>query len=425
MEFCGLLVGDGNVSIVAGKPVGVQIARSETAEYMDHYRDVMRREFVAYGPGQRRQTRETRPVNVREGKRQTVFRAVLAGEELEFLGFSGTARTKRVPGWVFGLAADLRLAFLRGYLDADGTVDKLGRISFSSAGRLLLEDVRHLCMGLGIPVTNVRSYRAKASEVDGRPVVPTGDQHTFTCSDPGANRRVGSHDPRYVARLRDGQAFGRKGRAYPDFGGPGFGEPGLSLSRIVAIGEDQLAQPVYDLQVAGTASFVAAGVVVHNSNIEESNIDHVVGTLGPPVKRIEQQINKDIIADPRYYAEHLMEGLLRGKFTDRVAGEVQLRLNGLATEDELRDVENRNPLTEDERSGLLLPLNSIPASSYDADGMTAIQRGRLVASLVRVGYDPAGTLAAFGLPAIPFVGPPAVSGPAEPEPSIDDTGASR
>jgi HK97 family phage portal protein len=140
------------------------------------------------------------------------------------------------------------------------------------------------------------------------------------------------------------------------------------------------------------------------SNIEESNIDHVVGTLGPPVKRIEQQINKDIIGDPRHFAEHLMEGLLRGKFADRVAGEVQLRLNGLATEDELRDVENRNPLTEEERAGLLLPLNSIPASSYDALGMTANQRGLIASALARAGYDPAETLAAFGLPAIAHTG---------------------
>ena len=164
------------------------------------------------------------------------------------------------------------------------------------------------------------------------------------------------------------------------------------------------------------------------SNIEEANIDHVVGTLGPPCIRIHQQINKDIIADPRYFAEHLMEGLLRGKFKERVEGEVQLRLNGLATEEELREVENRNPLTDEERRGLLLPLNSIPASSYDALGMTANQRGVLVGALVRAGYDPAASLAAFGLPAIAHTGFLPVTVQAEPllgtelEPSTNGTG---
>ena len=140
------------------------------------------------------------------------------------------------------------------------------------------------------------------------------------------------------------------------------------------------------------------------SNIEEANIDHVVGTLGPPVKRIEQQISKDILGPGRFYAEHLMEGLLRGKFKDRVDGEVQLRLNGLATESELRALENRNPLTDDERRGLLLPLNSVPASAFDALGMTANQRGLLVAALVRAGYDPTVALSVYGLPDIPHTG---------------------
>jgi HK97 family phage portal protein len=140
------------------------------------------------------------------------------------------------------------------------------------------------------------------------------------------------------------------------------------------------------------------------ANIEEANIDHVVGTLGPPVTRIEQQISKDIIADPRYFTEHLMEGLLRGKFKERVEGEVALRLNGLATDDELREIENRNPLTVEERQGLLLPLNSVPASSYDALGMTANQRGLLVAALVRAGYDPKAALLAYGLPDVPHTG---------------------
>jgi len=140
------------------------------------------------------------------------------------------------------------------------------------------------------------------------------------------------------------------------------------------------------------------------SNIEESNIDHVVGTLGPPCVRIEQQANKDIIGEPRFFTEHLMEGLLRGKFVDRVEGEVKLRLNGLATDDELRALENRNPLTPEERQGLLLPLNSVPASSYDERGMTANQRGLLVAALVRAGYDPKAALLAYGLPDVPHTG---------------------
>jgi len=142
----------------------------------------------------------------------------------------------------------------------------------------------------------------------------------------------------------------------------------------------------------------------HFTNIEESNIDYVVGTLGPPAKRIEQQIGKDIIADPRFYAEHLLDAQLRGRLAERIESEVKLRLNGLATADELRELENRNPLTAEEAAGLLIPLNSAPLSTYDESGMSANQRGLLAGALVRAGYDPVQTLIALNLPAVPHTG---------------------
>lgn len=352
MEFCGLLVGDGNVSTVDGKFVGVQIARAESALYMDHYRDVMRREFKGRGG---------RHVRLTEGPRQTRFKSVIAAEELAFLGFAGTARTKRVPGWVFSLTSELRLAFLRGFLDADGSVDKLGRISFSSAGNLLIEDIRHLCMGLGIPVTNVRSYRPASSVLNGRPVVPTGDHHTFTCSDPGANRRIGSHDPRYVERLAAGQPFGRKGRAYPDFGGRDFDESGVGLGRIVSITRDAVAQPVYDLQVAGTASFIASGVVVHNSNIEEQNIDHVSSTLRPWCTRWEQQIDLNLLPEPDIFAEHLMDDALRGRTLERYQAFALATQYKAMVPNEWRGFENWNPVSWGDEP-VLTPNNSAEAA---------------------------------------------------------------
>jgi HK97 family phage portal protein len=97
------------------------------------------------------------------------------------------------------------------------------------------------------------------------------------------------------------------------------------------------------------------------SNIEESNIDHVVGTLGPPATRIEQQINKDIIADPRYFAEHLVDALLRGKTLDRYAA-YRIATNGAAwmNADDVAEAENRNPLPDGKGEVYLAPLSSSP-----------------------------------------------------------------
>ncbi len=99
----------------------------------------------------------------------------------------------------------------------------------------------------------------------------------------------------------------------------------------------------------------------HFTNIEESNIDHVVGTLGPPATRIEQQIGKDILADPRYFTEHLFEKLMRGKTLDRFNA-YRIASNGAAwlNADDIAEMENRNPLPDGAGQIYLAPLNMTP-----------------------------------------------------------------
>src|SRR5262249_50827157 len=64
-------------------------------------------------------------------------------------GFSGKATTKRVPEWVWSSPESQRLAFIAGYLDADGNAWR-GRFSLKSANRELLEDFASLLVTLGI-----------------------------------------------------------------------------------------------------------------------------------------------------------------------------------------------------------------------------------------------------------------------------------
>ena len=99
----------------------------------------------------------------------------------------------------------------------------------------------------------------------------------------------------------------------------------------------------------------------HFTNIEESNIDYVVGTLGPPATRIEQQIDKDILGDRRYFAAHLFEKLLQGKTLDRFNA-YRLATNGAAwmNADDVAELENRNPLPDGKGQIYLAPLNSSP-----------------------------------------------------------------
>jgi len=322
MEFYGLLLGDGNVYPKTGS---VTIARANDAPYMDHYRGIMRSEFESFGNHGNGKTREdvpTQPVTLVEGDRQTRFASVVAVEELSSLGLCGTAHTKRVPGWVFGATRDERLAFLRGYLDSDGSVDKRGKISYSSCNPDLIEDVRHLCMSLGVPVNN-------AYHRVGQTILPTGDvgdvdQWAITCSDPAANRMIGSHNPRHQKRLIDGRGWDRKGKEYPFAKGRRSDPPvGCEYSRVVDI-ETLPAEAVYNLEVEGNHNFIAAGVIVHNSNIKEQHKNLYQDSLGPWLAMIEEDIVLQLLTDyddsDGVYVEFNIQEKLQGSFEEQAQG---------------------------------------------------------------------------------------------------------
>lgn len=352
MEFCGLLLGDGNV--IRNKQRGlayITIARAGHASYMDYYREVMVAEFRKINGS---------PVTLREGERQTRFSSLAAVRELQELGLSGNARTKRVPGWVFRLPESHRLAFVRGFLDADGSCDKLGRLSFSSCNREMLGQIRDLCIGCGIPVTNLRESRGVAT-------LPNGEQkafrqYSFTCSDPEANRRIGSRTPAYVARMEAGQPFKRKDRNYPRYGGAGFDEPGLGLARIKSI-EVGPPEPVYDLTIEGTHSFVAEGVVVHNSNIEQQNLDFLVYSFGPILVSYEQEFDRKMLSPPDTYCKHSVNGLLRGDSASRSAFYREMINIGVLSPNDVRDLEDLNPVPGGDT--YFFPLNMAPLDSLN------------------------------------------------------------
>lgn len=356
MEFCGYYLGNGNLSSAHGLATGICLAHAHDDDFFDHYRAAT---------GQCFHKRGGKPVHPSESDRSTRFASRAAAEEILLLGLGGTARWKRVPGWVFALRPEYQLALLRGFLDSDGSVDKKGRIGFSSASRRLLEGMRHLCMGLGVPVTNLYERKGITRLPNGRNV--EFHQFYFTCSDPAANRRIASHIPRYQQRLRDGKPFSRKGRSYPRHGGLDFDPRGRVLSRVVSISVGPV-EDVYDLEVEGSHTFVADGVIVHNSNIEHQAIEHVVDTIRPWTIRWEQGLRRSVFLPGEravFFAEFLLDGLLRGDTASRYTAYVAARQNGWLSANDIRELENMNPI--DGGDVYLIPLNMVPADQVGAD----------------------------------------------------------
>jgi Fe-S cluster assembly scaffold protein SufB len=145
------------------------------------------------------------------------------------LGFAGNARTKRVPGWVFRLPNDQRLAFIEGYIDADGhRRSNHKNISITSVNRPLLEDVKALAIAAGL-------------------------------------------NPRKISEWtrREKKPLGREEKEYSHFFlyfGEGRLDQPLYFSRVASITPLGI-EDTWDVEIEGTHNFVANGFVVHNSKL--------------------------------------------------------------------------------------------------------------------------------------------------------------
>jgi phage portal protein BeeE len=81
------------------------------------------------------------------------------------------------------------------------------------------------------------------------------------------------------------------------------------------------------------------------SNIEVQGTEFVQHCLLPHLKRWEAAISRDLIEDDeRYFAEHSVSGLLRGDHASRSAYYVSALTNGWMTVNEVRELENLNPI---------------------------------------------------------------------------------
>ncbi len=100
------------------------------------------------------------------------------------------------------------------------------------------------------------------------------------------------------------------------------------------------------------------------SNIEHQSIEFVMHTIRPWLVRWEQAIRRDLLSREdrkRYFAEFLVDGLLRGDIQSRYEAYATARQNGWMSANDIRALENMNPI--DGGDVYLVPLNMVPAGS--------------------------------------------------------------
>lgn len=352
MELLGHLIGDGFYfrDGRSQKLCGFGISHAENDDCTPHY--VSAAEEVFKDVARFHPNRKSNVCGVRGVLRDpntTIFHSVAAVAELDACGVVGVAKTKRVPEWIYTLDRDLQIAFLRGYLDSDGTVNKNGYIRFVSCNKDLMEDIRQLCMMVGMRCGSVFSCMRKSS-FPGYPEKISAI-YSLVCSDAIANHQLGSNDPMRKERL-DICFANRRIREVPVYDyeknrkNCGSGLRATSITSI-EISEDE--EDVYDLTVSDNHCFIANGVVVHNSNIESQAIEVVTDAITPWVIRFEQECNYKLFGQNRQmmFVKLDLKGLLRGAFKDRQEGLRVMRQNGIISADEWRELEDMGPIGED------------------------------------------------------------------------------
>jgi Fe-S cluster assembly scaffold protein SufB len=172
--------------------------------------------------------------------------STLLADFLLWLELGGTARTKRIPGWVFGLPAEQRLAFIEGYLNTDGHVRnaskrdgvQYGQLTFVSANEELLNDLKLLAITCGLTPGKIARHVKDVKLTLGK------ERKEYVSFALTMNLRdnldaIRSHEPR---------------------------ESRLEFTPVREITPLPWEQ-TYDIEVEGAHNFVANGLLVHNSKL--------------------------------------------------------------------------------------------------------------------------------------------------------------
>ena len=258
-QVLGYFVGDGSFARRSTLLTGIKLSEGNW-RLVGQYRRLCREVFGIT------------PIVRRAGERKfwnIYVNSTQFAEALMNMGFHDGALRKRVPSWVFNLADDLKDAFLRGYFQADGTLQRVSvkgteyaSFTAESPNRRLIEDLRELAISAGLRVSQLTS-RIKVG-FSNRP----RRLYRFAISEYTSLIRI----------LRRSHLRGLRTRNYM------YGHSGLrdrwdwsnlmilssrfyALEKVLALREGKRA-PTYDVSMATTRypNFIANGFVVHNSN---------------------------------------------------------------------------------------------------------------------------------------------------------------
>lgn len=192
------------------------------------------------------------------------------------LGLDATAKTKALPSWIFGLPRSQKLAFIAGFIDADGHVrgnDKNSDAMLTSANENLLRDIQRLAITCGLRVSDVYSFRSKTT-YKGK----TTERLAYRLLIMGDLSPLAPYSVKVAAHFKPRKYYQRYASHHRSpiskFATDEIGFAPIESIRYLGV------EPTYDIEVEGVHNFIAEGIVVHNSEVVYHRIREDLERLG-------------------------------------------------------------------------------------------------------------------------------------------------
>jgi HK97 family phage portal protein len=149
--------------------------------------------------------------------------------------------------------------------------------------------------------------------------------------------------------------------------------------------------PLSMMGVPGTQSY---------ASVEQNAIQFVTHTLRPYIEKMEWAYSRLLPVEA--FLKFNVDGLLRGDFNSRITAYSTGLQSGFMSVNDVRKLEDMSPTEGGDQ--YRVPLANI--SLTDTGLVAETEKTNMVKALIQVGFDPAETLKAFGLPEIMHTGVP-------------------
>jgi HK97 family phage portal protein len=169
--------------------------------------------------------------------------------------------------------------------------------------------------------------------------------------------------------------------------------------------------PPHLLGLPGTNSY---------ASVEQNNLAWVIHCLRPIVQKLESAFSPLMSRNPggeTAFIKFNLDGLLRADINSRMSAYSTGLLSGFLTINDVRRLEDLQDIDDPSANTVRVPLANVNVAAANLKEET--EKVDMAQRLIQVGFDPAGTLAALGLPEIEHTGLPSVQ--LQPTSQIDPT----